>query len=83
MRWKIGKGIRRVIVGLVGFPMLVLGIVLVPLPGPGVLVSLLALFVLSFEFEWAKQPLEDAKNIIKKIYEKSKEQAAKIDKDIK
>lgn len=75
--------VRKLLVGLFGFPLLAAGIVLIPLPGPGVLVSLLAFFVLSFAYDWANKPLEETKNIIIKIYEKSKQQAAKIDKSMK
>lgn len=69
---------RKVIIGLVGFPLLAVGIVLIPLPGPGVIVSLLAFFILSLEFDWAEKYFQEAKSIIRKIYEKSKERADKI-----
>lgn len=75
--------IRKILVGLIGFPLLVLGVILVPLPGPGVLVSLLAFFVLAIEFDWAEKRLQEAKNAIMKIYDAAKKQAAKIDPDLK
>ncbi len=65
----------------IGLPLLVVGIILVPLPGPGILVMLIALTVLSFEFDQAKGPLDKAKATLKKIYEKSKERADRISKD--
>ena len=46
--------IRKIIVLIISLPLFVLGIILIPLPGPGLLVSLLALVVLSLEFEKAK-----------------------------
>lgn len=80
---KLTKGIRKIIAGLVGLPLLAAGILLIPLPGPGVLISLLAFFILSLEFDWAEKYFSSAKSVIKKIYEESKEKAAKIDKDLK
>ena len=80
---KITKGIRKLVVGLIGFPLLIVGFVLIPLPGPGVLVSLLAFFILSLEFDWAEKYFTEAKEVIIKIYKKAKDQADKIDKNSK
>ena len=74
------KALRKLVVGLIGFPLLAFGIVLIPLPGPGVLISLLAFFILSLEFDWAEKYFSKAKNELKKIYDKAKERADKIDK---
>jgi len=70
--------IRKLFAVVVGLPLLTLGIILIPLPGPGVLITLLALFVLSLEFDQAQAPLDKCKAIIKKIYDESKERADKI-----
>lgn len=80
---KTAKILRKIFVGIVGFPLLAFGIVLIPLPGPGVLVSLIACFVLSLEFDWAEKGLREATETIKKIYQAAKNQAAKIDPDLK
>lgn len=50
----------RVIVGLVGLAVIGLGVVLLPLPGPGWLVIFAGLFVLSTEFSWAHRLLHFA-----------------------
>ena len=71
------KALRKILVALIGFPLLGIGIVLIPLPGPGVLVSLLAFFILSLEFEWADKYFQRAKQVIVGIYKKAKEQADK------
>jgi uncharacterized protein (TIGR02611 family) len=71
---------KRFIVGLIGFPLLAVGIVLIPLPGPGVLVSLLAFFILSLEFDWAERYFNQAKDILKKIYDQAKKKADHIEK---
>ena len=47
----------RVVVGLVGVAVTVLGLVLVPLPGPGWLIVILGLAILSTEFEPAHRLL--------------------------
>lgn len=71
------KLIRKLVVGAIGFPLLVVGIILIPLPGPGVLVSLAAFFILSLEFDWADKYFQQAKQVIMNIYKKAKEQADK------
>ncbi|MCE7936785.1 hypothetical protein DYH10_03280 [Candidatus Saccharibacteria bacterium CPR2] len=61
---------KRVANDLVGFTLLVIGLILsLPgLPGPGLLVILLGLGLLARNYPWAKKPLETAK----KYYEKAK-----------
>jgi uncharacterized protein (TIGR02611 family) len=51
----------RILVGLVGTAVLVLGIVLVPYPGPGWLVVFAGLAILASEFEWAGRLLHYAR----------------------
>ncbi len=51
------KQAKRVIVIVVGFTVLVLGIVLIVLPGPAVLVIPLGLAILATEFVWARRLL--------------------------
>jgi uncharacterized protein (TIGR02611 family) len=45
----------RIGIGLVGAVVVVLGLVLVPLPGPGWLIVLAGLAILSLEFAWAQR----------------------------
>jgi uncharacterized protein (TIGR02611 family) len=47
--------IRQILVALLGGIVLVAGIVLIPLPGPGLLLILLGLSILASEFFWARQ----------------------------
>jgi len=77
---KAVKALRKVIVGLIGFPLLVLGIILVPLPGPGFLVMLIALVILSAEFEWAGKQADRVKAKLKDIYDKSMARAESIER---
>ncbi len=71
--------VRKVIVAALGFPLFVLGIILIPLPGPGLVVSFIALFILSFEFDWANKYKEKAKVEFRKIYENAKARADRIE----
>lgn len=44
---------RKIVFALGGFILIVIGVALLALPGPGLVVIALGLFVLSLEFEWA------------------------------
>lgn len=79
---KVPKLFRKFAVAAVGIPVLILGIILIPLPGPGLLVCFAGLFILSLEFEWIKPHLERVKAELKKIIDKSKERSAKIENKI-
>ena len=48
-----GRLAYRIAVGIVGALVFVLGLVLVPLPGPGWLIAFLGLSILASEFAWA------------------------------
>jgi len=74
------KGLRKLLASIVGFPLLAIGLILIPLPGPGVLVCFAALFVLSFGFDWANKYLERCKAILRKIYSEAKARADRIEK---
>ncbi len=54
--------IYRVVVGVVGTGIIALGIVLLPLPGPGWLVIFAGLAILASEFEWAARLLDFARD---------------------
>jgi uncharacterized protein (TIGR02611 family) len=57
------KKVRRIVVGIVGFTILVIGVLLLVLPGPAFLVIPLGLGILATEFMWAK-------NLLKKVKDK-------------
>ena len=48
---------RKVLAVVIGFPLLLIGLVMIPLPGPGLPIVVAGLFVLSLEFEWARRHL--------------------------
>ena len=47
----------RLAFAVAGFAVLLVGIVLIPLPGPGLLVIAAGLFMLALEFAWAERLL--------------------------
>jgi uncharacterized protein (TIGR02611 family) len=51
----------RVIIGVLGLVFVVLGLLLVPLPGPGWLVVLAGVAIWSIEFAWARRLLRYAR----------------------
>jgi len=73
------KALKKLAVSIVGFPLLILGIILIPIPGPGVLVCFIALFILSLGFDWAHKYLDTCKVILKKIYATAKKRADQIE----
>jgi len=52
--------LKRITVFVFGSGVVVLGVVLIPLPGPGLLVVVLGLAVLASEFTWAQRALDKA-----------------------
>jgi tellurite resistance protein TerC len=52
---------RRIIVAVIGFTVLLVGIVMIVTPGPGWLAILLGLSILSAEFVWARRWLRRIK----------------------
>ena len=71
IREKIGldrlpKVLRRVVIGLIGGTIVLFGLILIFLPGPGSLVIPIGLVVLATEFAWARYLLRRGKLAIKK-----------------
>jgi len=58
------KFVRRLVVGVVGFTVLLIGIALIVLPGPAFVVIPLGLAILATEFVWAKSLLSKARATI-------------------
>lgn len=56
-----GKKIRRVVVGIVGTLVLIIGIIAIPYPGPGWLIVFTGLAILATEFTWAERVLHYAR----------------------
>ena len=63
-KWTIGtfKQVRRFFRLLIGFTVLVIGILLLDLPGPAFIVIPIGLAILATELVWAKKLLDRVKN---------------------
>jgi uncharacterized protein (TIGR02611 family) len=77
---KLITQLHKLLAILIGLPMLGLGIILIPVPGPGLLTCLLALFILSTAFDWPKPYLEKLKAQLKKIIAFAKEKEAEFNR---
>jgi uncharacterized protein (TIGR02611 family) len=55
------KFVRRLVIGVVGFTILLIGIALIVLPGPAFVVIPLGLAILATEFVWARTLLQKAR----------------------
>jgi tellurite resistance protein TerC len=62
-RWlaPLPRGVRRVLIAVIGSTLLLAGVLMLVLPGPGILVLLLALGLLATEFAWAESLLVHAR----------------------
>jgi uncharacterized protein (TIGR02611 family) len=60
------RGIKKFIVGIVGFTILFIGIILIFIPGPALIVIPIGLGILATEFIWARNLLAKFKEKFKK-----------------
>jgi uncharacterized protein (TIGR02611 family) len=57
----IWRSSKRIVVFVIGVALIVLGVVMLVVPGPGLLVIIAGLAVLATEFAWAAMALEKAR----------------------
>ena len=74
------KTLRRVVVGVIGGTIVLIGIALLVLPGPAFIVIPLGLVVLASEFAWARRLLRRGKEMIGKVRGKRVEEIASEEK---
>ena len=72
------KKVRKVVVAIVGFTILVIGILLLVLPGPAFIVIPIGLGILATQFAWAKGLLKKVNDRIS-MRRKNAEQAADVE----
>jgi len=65
-RTRSGALTYRIVIGLLGLAIIAVGIVLLPLPGPGWLIIFAGLGVLATEFEWASRLLHYARDQVRR-----------------
>jgi uncharacterized protein (TIGR02611 family) len=58
------RQVKRVIIGVVGFTVLAIGLVMIVLPGPAFIVIPVALGILATEFVWAKKLIQKIRSKI-------------------
>ncbi len=61
---------RKIVVGVIGGTIVLIGIVMIALPGPGSVVIPIGLLVLASEFAWARWLLRRGKRVVKEAKEK-------------
>ncbi len=59
--------VRRVVISVIGFTVLLLGVAMVVLPGPAILVIPAGLAILAGEFVWARRLLKKVRDLTGKI----------------
>ena len=60
------KKLKRIIVGVIGFTVLIIGILMIVFPGPAFIIIPLGLSILATEFLWARKLLDKVKDRLRK-----------------
>ena len=66
------KAVKRIIVAIIGFTVLIIGVAMIILPGPAFIVIPLGLAILATEFVWARKLLKRIKNTLRRQKEEDK-----------
>ncbi len=66
------KTIKRIIITIIGFTVLIIGMAMIVLPGPAIIVIPLGLAILAGEFLWARRLLKRIKNTLRRQKEENK-----------
>ena len=69
--------LRKLIVGIIGGTVLLIGVALIVLPGPAFLVIPIGLAILATEFAWAKRAVARARAMVAKARGRQPESVAK------
>lgn len=62
--------VRKVIVGVIGGTVVLLGLLMIFLPGPAIIVIPLGLGILASEFVWARRVVDRGKLFLKRVKQK-------------
>jgi len=75
------RQVRRVIVFVVGFTVILFGLALLVLPGPAIVVVPMGIAILALEFRWAKRWMRRARQMIRsgetRFFRRSKDSSEK------
>jgi uncharacterized protein (TIGR02611 family) len=69
---------RKISITIVGGVLLLLGVIMIALPGPAVVIIPLALTILALEYEWAKRYLKKSQQMLSKSARKMDQLIRKI-----
>jgi tellurite resistance protein TerC len=69
---------RRIVIGVVGTTVLLLGVIMLVTPGPGLVVIPLGLAILSIEFAWARYWLRKLREKLSERTSRSQADAAEV-----
>ena len=71
--------LKKVLILVIGVPITIIGLILIPVPGPGGLpLTFLGLLILSLEFDWAKKYLDQIKAKFRKLLADARARADSI-----
>lgn len=70
--------LKKIVVGVIGTTVLILGIVLIVLPGPAVVVIPLGLAILASEFAWARRVIRRGKIFVGRRVKRRTPRAAAV-----
>ena len=62
----------RVLFGIAAVLVVIAGVVLIPLPGPGIVLIAAGLFMLALEFAWAERLLERTLHRVERVRERAR-----------
>ncbi len=62
--------VKKIVVTVIGFIVLIIGIVLIVFPGPAFIVIPIGLAILATEYEWAKKVFDKIKRRVQKTFNK-------------
>ncbi len=62
--------VKRIVVTVIGFIVLIIGILLIVFPGPAFIVIPIGLAILATEYEWAKKVFDKIKRRVQKTFNK-------------
>jgi len=65
------KQLKKIIIGIIGGTIVLIGLVMIVLPGPAFIVIPLGLSILATEFIWAKKMIEKFKEQFEKLKKKN------------
>lgn len=70
------RWIRRILVLLVGVPLVLLGLLLLVAPGPGTPVLIAGLAVLAIEFQWARRRMHSLRTMARRLLKREEDVSA-------